>query len=103
MSVIYEIQKSNIDIFIKYFLCSCSSNNIDLKDDFISYFDKKLDEGIFVTSIGTEFVIGNLEKENVSNNPKVIFSVYVNGNSLDLNNKTYQWLQLSSNNRKKIL
>lgn len=84
-------------LFSSIFLCSCSFNN-DLKDHFISYYDAQLNEHAFKTSVGTEMVIINLDKENISDSPKIVLTVHV-GRGAD-ENETYQWLKLSLDERK---
>lgn len=80
------------------FLCSCSSKDKNIKEDFINYNKEQLDNYTFTTSINTEIVIVNLEKENTSHNTKVVLTLAI-GNS-DIAKTTYQWLQLSVDERK---
>lgn len=81
-------------ILVSFFVCACSANN-SLKSDFINYYKEQLDEGAFITSMGTKFIIGSLDKENTSNHPNVVLLVFLNSN-----NHTFQWLQLSADKRK---
>lgn len=81
-------------------LCSCSSDT-DLKDNFINYYKNELNNKTFTTSTNKEMIIIDLEKEN-SSNPKVIFTVCIGGES-SINDVTYDWLQLSPEERKSEL
>lgn len=81
-------------------LCSCSSKT-DLKENFVDYHKNKLDNKTFITSTNKEMLIIDLEKEN-SSNPKVILTVCVGGES-SVNDVTYDWLQLSPEERKSEL
>lgn len=81
-------------------LCSCSSDT-DLKDNFINYYKNELNNKTFTTSTNKEIIIIDLEKEN-SSNPKVIFTVCIGGES-SINDVTYDWLQLSPEERKSEL
>ena len=81
-------------------LCSCSSDT-DLKDNFINYYKNELNNKTFTTSTNKEMIIIDLEKEN-SSNPKVIFTVCIGGES-SINDITYDWLQLSPEERKSEL
>lgn len=79
-------------------LCFCSSNDKNIKEDFFNYNEDQLGNHTITTSKDTEIVIVNLEKENILKNPKVILTLAI-GNS-DIIKTTYQWLQLSSDERK---
>lgn len=82
-------------------LCSCSSKN-DLNDDFISYYEQQLDQKVYKTSNNQNFIIGNLDKQKiseVSEHPKVILRVYL-GNETKNQDEVYNWLQLSIDERK---
>lgn len=81
-------------------LCSCSSKT-DLKESFIDYHKNKLDNKTFTTSTNKEMIIIDLEKES-SSNPKVILTVCIGGES-SVNDVTYDWLQLSPEERKSEL
>lgn len=81
-------------------LYSCSSET-DLKECFIDYYKNKLNNKTFTTSTNKEMIIINLEKES-SSNPKVILTVCIGGES-SANNATYDWLQLSPEERKSEL
>lgn len=81
-------------------LCSCSSET-DLKESFIDYYKNKLNNKTFTTSTNKEMIIIDLAREN-SSNPKVILTVCVGGES-SVNDVTYDWLQLSPEERKSEL
>ncbi len=100
MKVIHEMKKQTLFLLfiITLFLCSCSFKNENIKDDFMNYNKEQLENHIFTTSMNTEIVIVDIEKENTSHNPRVILTVTI-GNS-DVAKKTYQWLQLSHDERK---
>ena len=82
-------------------LCSCS-NKFDLKEDFISCNETKLNNQIFSTSTGHDMIILNFEKEDTSTNPKVVLTLGIGGVATD-NEATYKWLQLSPEERKSEL
>ena len=79
-------------------LCSCSSKN-NLNDDFISFYEQQLDQKVYKTSKDQNFVIGNLDKEKVSEHPKVVLMVFL-GNETKNQDEVYKWLQLSIDERK---
>ena len=93
-----KIYKKLIIIFITLLLFvtfpSCSTDN-DLKEDFIDYYKTQLNSN-------ANFIIGNLEKESDSNNPKVILTLFLDDDT-ETNEQTYEWLQVSPNERKKDL
>ena len=75
-------------------LCSCSKKTPDekLTDNFLEYSLGKTDgkfNRVFTTSNGTEVVVSELQKEDVTS-PKVILSVDI-GNT-DFKNQIYQWI-----------
>ena len=75
-------------------LCSCSNKTPDekLTDSFLEYSLGETDgkfNRVFTTSNGTEMVVSELQKEDVTS-PKVILSVDI-GNT-DFKNQIYQWI-----------
>lgn len=75
-------------------LCSCSKKTPDekLTDSFLEYSLGKTDgkfNRVFTTSNGTEMVVSELQKEDITS-PKVILSVDI-GNT-DFKNQIYQWI-----------
>lgn len=75
-------------------LCSCSNKTPDekLTDSFLEYSLGETDgkfNRVFTTSNGTEMVVSELQKEDVTS-PKVILSVDI-GN-IDFKNQIYQWI-----------
>lgn len=79
-------------------LCSCSSKN-NLNDDFISFYEQQLDQKVYKTTKDQNFVIGNLDKEKVSEHPKVVLMVFL-GNETKNQDEVYNWLQLPIKERK---
>lgn len=80
------------------FLFSCSSQEDSLKLDFIKYCTSKSDNHTFTTSANTKMVIIDLNKESKPSNPKCVLTIAI-GNS-NINKETYDWLQLSIDERK---
>lgn len=89
-------------ILLSCLLCSCSSKTDNLKSNFINYYDKQLNNNTFITSTNKKMVIINLQKEDNSSSPKVVLTLEIGGES-STNEETYQWLQLSIDERKSEL
>lgn len=84
--------------FLSTFLYSCTYQEDNLKLDFVKYCTNKSDNNTFITSANTKMVVVGLDKESKSRNPKCVLTIAV-GNS-DINKETYDWLQLSIDERK---
>lgn len=78
-----------------FFLSSRSSDE-NLRVNFADYYQEQIKNYTFTTTSNTELIIVGLYKEDSTENPKVILNIGIG----ESHEKTYQWLQLSPEERK---